>query len=85
MGLLREVLLLPLAPVRGVGWTVQQLLSAAEREQVRAIRAELVQLEQDLQAGLLSEEEFDEREDELLDQLDELEVGINEDSSAGRR
>ncbi|RRO18717.1 gas vesicle protein [Saccharopolyspora rhizosphaerae] len=85
MGLLKEVFLLPLAPVRGVGWTVEQLLDAAEREQVRNIRAELVQLEQDLQEGLISEDEFDAREDELLDRLDELEAGLSDDSgTAGR-
>lgn len=78
MGLFKELLLLPLAPVRGVGWTVEQLLGAAEREQVSAIRRELVLLEQDLQQGLISPEEFDLREDELLDKLEELEAGMTQ-------
>lgn len=76
MGLLTELILLPLAPVRGVAWTVQQLLSEAEREQVQAIRRELVELEQNLQDGLINHDEFDQREDELLDRLEELEAGV---------
>lgn len=78
MGLFKELLLLPLAPVRGVGWTVEQLLGAAEREQISAVRKELVFLEQDLQQGLISPEQFDLREDELLDQLENLEAGLTQ-------
>lgn len=32
MGLIREVFLLPLAPVRGVGWVMQLVIDEAERE-----------------------------------------------------
>ncbi len=76
MGLLSELFLLPLAPVRGVAWTVDQVLTAAEREQVEALRAELMRLEQDLQTGVIDEEEFDRREDEILDRLEELDAGV---------
>lgn len=76
MGLLSELILLPLAPVRGVAWTVDQVLTAAEREQVEALRAELIRLERDLQAGVIDEEEFDRREDEILDRLEELGAGV---------
>ena len=76
MGLLSELILLPLAPVRGVAWTVDQVLTAAEREQVEALRAELMRLEQDLHAGVIDEEEFDRREDDILDRLEELDAGV---------
>jgi hypothetical protein len=72
MGLLREIVLLPLAPVRGVMWTVGQVLDAAERDQVDGIHRELLELEQALQDGSITEEEFDDREDELIDQLDQI-------------
>jgi hypothetical protein len=36
MGLIGNVLLLPLAPVRGVGWIAKILLEEAEREQAEA-------------------------------------------------
>jgi 2-oxo-4-hydroxy-4-carboxy--5-ureidoimidazoline (OHCU) decarboxylase len=72
VGLLTGLVTLPLAPARGVHWTLTQLLEAAEREQRAAIQRELAELEQALLAGEITEEEFDEREDELLDLLDEL-------------
>jgi hypothetical protein len=72
MGLFREIVLLPLAPVRGVMWTVGQVLDAAERDQVDGIHRELLDLEQALQDGSITEEEFDDREDELIDQLDQI-------------
>ncbi len=75
MGLFREIVLLPLAPVRGVLWTVGQALDAAEREQAEGIRRELRELEQDLQRDAIGEDEFDRCEDELLDRLDQLDRG----------
>jgi hypothetical protein len=72
MGLLREIVLLPLAPVRGVMWTVGQVLDAGERDQVDGIHRELLELEQALQDGSITDEEFDVREDELIDQLDQI-------------
>jgi hypothetical protein len=72
MGLLREIVLLPLAPVRGVMWTVRQVMDAAERDQADSIHRELIELEQALQDGTITEEEFDDREDELIDQLDQI-------------
>ncbi|QGK71333.1 gas vesicle protein [Allosaccharopolyspora coralli] len=76
MGLLSELILLPLAPVRGVAWTVDQVLTAAEREQIETLRAELIRLERDLHDGVIDEEEFDRREDEILDRLEELDAGV---------
>ncbi|NEY33849.1 gas vesicle protein [Streptomyces sp. PRKS01-65] len=72
MGLISEVLLLPFAPVRGSAWAVRQVLQEAERiyYDPAAVRAELARLEESLEAGEISEEEFDRREDELLDRLE---------------
>ncbi|WP_406724386.1 gas vesicle protein GvpG [Streptomyces sp. GD-15H] len=72
MGLISEVLLLPLAPARGSGWVIQQVLREAERiyYDPSAIRAELARLEEQLEAGEITEEEFDRQEDELLDRLE---------------
>ncbi|GAA2728683.1 gas vesicle protein GvpG [Streptomyces nogalater] len=72
MGLIGEVLMLPLAPVRGSAWAVRQVLREAERiyYDPATVRAELARLEEQLEAGEITEEEFDRREDELLDRLE---------------
>jgi hypothetical protein len=72
VGLLGEVFLLPLAPVRGSGWVIRQVLREAERiyYDPSTIRAELSRLEQRLEAGEITEEEFDRQEDELLDRME---------------
>ncbi|CAL9367446.1 hypothetical protein SUDANB6_00790 [Streptomyces sp. enrichment culture] len=72
MGLISEVLLLPFAPVRGSAWAIRQVLREAERIHYdpATIRTELARLEERLEAGEISEEEFDRQEDELLDRLE---------------
>ncbi|KUN39926.1 gas vesicle protein GvpG [Streptomyces longwoodensis] len=72
MGLISEVLMLPFAPVRGSAWVMEQVLREAERiyYDPSAIRAELARLEERLEAGEITEEEFDSQEDELLDRLE---------------
>jgi hypothetical protein len=72
VGLLSEVLLLPLAPVRGSAWVIRQVMRVAERiyYDPATIRAELASLEEQLEAGEIDDEEFDRREDELLDRLE---------------
>lgn len=72
MGLISEVLLLPFAPVRGSGWVIQQVVREAERiyYDPAAIQAQLARLEEQLEAGEISEEEFDRLEDDLLDRLE---------------
>jgi hypothetical protein len=72
VGLIGEVLLLPFAPVRGSGWVIRQVLAEAERlyYDPGTVRAELAALEEQLTAGEIDEEEFDRREDELLDRLE---------------
>jgi len=75
MGLLSELLLLPVAPVRGALWTIDLLVDVAEREYYSpaAIRKELAELSRQLDEGLIGVEEFDLREDELLDRWAEAE------------
>ena len=73
MGLITEVLLLPFAPVRGSVWVMRTGAGrrpSASTTTRATIRAELARLEQQLEAGEIDEEEFDRREDELLDRLE---------------
>ncbi|MGW1886045.1 gas vesicle protein GvpG [Streptomyces sp. NPDC001970] len=74
MGLLTQIVTLPLAPVRGVGWVMDRVLEAAENEYYdpEPVQRELAQLESLLLAGQIDEETFDRREDELLDRLEEI-------------
>ncbi|MGW0119507.1 gas vesicle protein GvpG [Streptomyces sp. NPDC003327] len=76
MGLLGDILTLPLAPLRGTGWVIDQVLQAAEREYYDPgpVRARLAALVNDLENGRLDPDEFDRLEDELLDRLDEIEA-----------
>ncbi|MDT0382088.1 gas vesicle protein GvpG [Streptomyces sp. DSM 42041] len=80
MGLISQILTFPLAPARGVGWVLDQVVLAAEREYYdpEPVRRELRDLEQALLDGRIGEEEFDRREDELLDELEWLEANSEE-------
>ncbi|MEU6004965.1 gas vesicle protein GvpG [Streptomyces sp. NPDC047453] len=82
MGLISEVLLLPFAPARGSAWAIRQVLREAERiyYDPATVQAELARLEQQLEAGEISAEEFDRREDELLDRL---ETGLRSGTETG--
>ncbi|MPY58133.1 gas vesicle protein GvpG [Streptomyces spongiae] len=74
MGLLTGILTLPLAPVRATLWAAEQLRYAAEAEYYdpAPVRRALTELERALLEGRIDEDEYDRREDELLDQLDEI-------------
>lgn len=71
MGLLGELLMLPVAPVRGTSWVLRQVVAEAERQYYdpAAVQRELAALVEQFEAGEIDEEEFDRREDELLDRL----------------
>ncbi|CAM5292224.1 gas vesicle protein GvpG [Streptomyces atroolivaceus] len=71
MGLFTGLLLLPLAPVRGVIWVADKVNEAADRElhDPGVIRAQLAALNQELEDGNVSLEEFEREEEELLDRL----------------
>ncbi|ODA74817.1 Gas vesicle protein G [Streptomyces sp. AVP053U2] len=72
--------MLPFAPVRASAWVIGQVVDEAERiyYDPATVRAELSALEKRLEAGEITEEEFDRLEDELLDRLE-----IASRSSAG--
>jgi hypothetical protein len=72
MGLISGLLTLPLAPVRGVAWIGEQVAVEAERElnDETRVRRELAQLELELELGRIGEQEFEEREDALLERLE---------------
>ena len=71
MGLLRRLVLLPLAPVEGATWLSRQLLAEAERQYYDegAVQAALEDLRDAYEAGAISPEEHDEIEEQLLTRL----------------
>ncbi|GAA4622831.1 hypothetical protein GCM10023196_016610 [Actinoallomurus vinaceus] len=71
MGLVSSILTLPLLPVKGViklGEVIQQQVEQ-ELTSPMAIRAQLEELERQRQAGLISEEEEAEAQQEILGRL----------------
>ncbi|WP_328321494.1 gas vesicle protein GvpG [Streptomyces sp. NBC_00388] len=76
MGLISNILTLPLAPVRGTAWVIDQVLVTAEQEYYdpEPVRQQLADLEKELLSGRIGDDEFDRREDELLDRLEWLEA-----------
>jgi hypothetical protein len=69
MGLLKELVLLPLAPVRGTTWVAEQIAEEADRQldPDARMRRRLAQLEIAHELGELSDEEFARREEEIFD------------------
>ena len=64
-----------MSPIKGFMWICQEIKNAAEAsllDRAEAITHELSELYMMLETGQISETEFDERESELLDELDEL-------------
>jgi len=74
-----------LSPARGVGWIVNQVRQAATHEfenEADAVRNELRELYMRLEAGRISEQEFNAQEGPLLKRLDRIESG-NGDANDG--
>jgi hypothetical protein len=71
MGLIGGLLTLPLAPVRGLAWVLEQAVDEGEAQlhDPARIRAELADAEAALERGEIDEETYDELERELLDRL----------------
>ena len=71
MGLFKELVLLPLAPVRGTAWVAEQIAEEADRRlyDEDSIKREMVQLEIDAVEGRMGPKERGAREDELLERL----------------
>jgi hypothetical protein len=71
MGLIGGLLTLPLAPAKGLGWVLEQVVQEAEAQYYdpRRIRAELARAEAAVESGELDEDEYQVIEDELLERL----------------
>jgi hypothetical protein len=71
MGLISNLLTLPLAPVRGTVWIAERLLEQAEAElyDEGAIRAQLLEIEAARDAGTIAPDEAAHAEDILLERL----------------
>lgn len=78
MGLLRGLVLLPLAPVEGVVWVAQQIQAQVDREMLGpdAVMRELADLQAALDAGEIDEDRYLEAETELLDRLEAMEESV---------
>ncbi|MGW2648798.1 gas vesicle protein GvpG [Streptomyces sp. NPDC001393] len=73
-GLVTEILALPLAPLRGVGWVLDKVVRAAEEEfyDPAPVQEELVKLERARTEGRIDDEEFARREEELLHRMEDI-------------
>jgi hypothetical protein len=71
MGFFTGLLTLPLAPVRGVTWVVEQVADEVDRQlyDEQNIRRELLQLELDHDEGRIGDEERLALEEELFERL----------------
>jgi hypothetical protein len=71
MGLIKGLLTLPLAPVRGTVWVAEQVQEEAERQYYdpAVIRRELEEVDRLRTAGEISEVEAEELEDALVERL----------------
>jgi hypothetical protein len=85
MGLLKGLILLPLAPVRGVEWISQVVLDTAQKElyDPAVIRARLAALNRAYDEGRIDTERFEREEEHLLDLLDRTEVAPTTASRSG--
>ena len=71
MGLVTGLLTLPLAPVRGVSWLAERLLDQAYAQELspEAVRRQLIVAQTDLEEGRMTEQEYDEVEEILVERL----------------
>ena len=79
MGFLTGILLLPLAPLRGTIWLAERLTEIAEGEanEEATFRRLLVEAEIAFESGELSEAEYEQVEDELLERLELARAGAS--------
>ncbi|HEX7373241.1 MAG TPA: gas vesicle protein GvpG [Thermodesulfobacteriota bacterium] len=74
-----------LLPITGTLWVFKQIHGLAQEElanEAETITAELSEIYMMLETGQITEAEFDTREKELLDRLEELEPGEAEEEEA---
>jgi len=74
MGLFTGLLTLPLAPVRGTMWVAEKLYDAAEQEANPDVqfRAQLETLQIAYELGELTDEDYEQAEQELVEQFERL-------------
>lgn len=74
MGLFKALALLPLAPVGGVVWVARQIQTEVDRQLLdpESVIAELERMQAALDDGHLTEAEYQEAENELLDRLEAM-------------
>ena len=70
MGLIKELVLLPVAPVRGVLWVTERITEEAERKQYSpgAAVQQLEQIQEQRASGELDEQEAKELEERIIEQ-----------------
>ncbi|MDT0320527.1 MULTISPECIES: gas vesicle protein GvpG [unclassified Streptomyces] len=90
MGLLSGLLLLPLAPVRGVRWLTDQVAEAAEKEYYdpAPLMARLAALHRALDEGEIDQAEFEREEEPILHRIQRLQTadeGWHTRHAGGRR
>ena len=71
MGLVTGLLTLPLAPLRGTIWVAERVAeqAAAELDDEANLRRQLAELEASYELGEMGREEYERREDEILERL----------------
>ena len=64
------------APFRGLLWVFEEIAERAEKElyDEDAVKAELMEIYRKLEAGSLSEAEFNRREAELVERLEKIDA-----------
>lgn len=79
MGVIKELLLLPLAPVRGTVWVAEQLAAEAERQLDPRVarRRALLALDQRLAAGEIDVEEYDFEQALARARREDAEIGLD--------
>jgi hypothetical protein len=70
VGLIKELVLLPVAPVRGVLWVTERIAEEVERKQFTPAAAvqHLEEIDQQRRRGELDEETAREREEQVIEQ-----------------
>lgn len=71
-----------MSPFKGLMWLAREIDAAARRareDEAAAITRRLSELYTELEAGRISEDDFDDEEERLLDRLDALQGELDED------
>jgi hypothetical protein len=79
VGLLTGLILLPLAPVRGVAWLAEQVVDQASQEDSGAddVYRQIAELDEARESGTISPEECNAAEDALVARLLQARSGLS--------